>query len=396
MTLQRSSRWSAAALVVSVSAVITVAGAAAEPKTGTLLVSTIGVDSPACGPADNPCRSITRAIANASDGDNVVVEPGQYGDLNRDGDQNDAGEEQTFDQCAVCVRKRVNVYSTHGAAVTGITHLRGHVVTIFADGVNFGARDKGFTLHEALGGALTVELAGDVRVVGNVARRSGVGFFFQAERGPIHVRDNVAADNFSGGILATTSRNGGPGYVILRNNVVTDTGEHGFMLDGFLPHVATHNSITRSGRSGLIVRNNSWVADNAVTSNEAGVVVEGTGEEIGGGVLGGGVRLHRNAIIGNRRAGIEFLSSTAAPNHRIHLNAIFGNGTDSMRDRDRPAPPNCGLLNASGGFVDAARNYWGSSSGPGPDPADEAGPGPCDVSGTTRVEPYSPTRFRPR
>jgi hypothetical protein len=395
MNRQRYGYWLAAALLVS--AVMSFASAA-EHKPSTFLVSMIGVDSPTCGPADNPCRSITRAIENAGEGDNVVVEPGRYGDLNRDGDQNDPGEEQTTpDQCAVCVRKRVNVYSTHGAAVTAITHLRGHVVTIFADGVNFGARDKGFTLNGSMGGTLTVELAGNVRVVGNVARNGGVGFFFNAERGLIHVSDNIAASNLNGGILVTTSRNGGPGYVILRNNTVTDTGEFGFMLDGFLPHIATHNSVTRSGRSGVVVRNNSWVADNAFTDNEAGVLVEETGEAIGGGVLGGGVRLYRNAIIGNRRAGIEFLpDNTAAPNHQIHLNTIFANGTATGDDPDRPAPPNCGLLNASGGFVNAARNYWGSSSGPGPDPADDAGAGPCDVSGTTRVEPYSTTRFKPR
>ena len=395
MSRKRSGHRSAAALLVLASAVLPFASAAAEPPPGTLLVSTIGIDSQACGRSDNPCRSITRAIANAREGDNVLVEAGQYGDLNRDGDQSDPGEEQTTPgECAICVRKRVNIYSTHGAAVTGITHVMGHVVTIFADGVNFGARDRGFTLNGVIGGALTVELAGDVRVVGNIARRGGVGFFLNAERGVIHVRDNVARDSLTGGILATTSRNGGPGYVILRNNVVIDIGEHGLMLDGFVPHIVTNNSITRSGRSGLVVRNNSWVADNAITENEAGIFVEETGEAIGGGVLGGGVRLQRNAIIGNRRAGIEFSSSTAAPNHQIHLNSIFGNGAEGMSDPERPAPSNCGLLNASGGFVNAARNYWGASTGPGPDPADEAG-GRCDLSGTTLVEPYRSTRLQP-
>ena len=391
MNRKRYRHLAAAVLLVSAVAVSTSASAETPPKGRTLWVSTIGVDSHACGPTDSPCRTITRALTNAAEGDTVVVEPGEYGDVNRDGDQDDAGEEQTTRgaPCAVCIRKRVNLYSSHGATVTGITHLPNHIVTIFADGTNFGARDKGFTLHGLFGGSLTVELAGNVRVVGNVARSGQVGYFVMAERGPVQLRDNIAMNNNVGGILATTSRNGGPGYAILKNNTVMDAGMIGISLDGFVPHIAINNSLARNGRTGFEVRNNSWVADNAITdSNGAGVLVEGTGEAIPGTVLGGGVKLYRNVIIGNGRAGIEFLRSSSAPNHQIHFNTIFGNGVDSMSNPDDPAPANCGLLNLSGGFIDATKNYWGSSSGPGSDPADEAGEGLCEVSGNTLVEPY--------
>ena len=91
MRRKRCGHRSAAALLVLASALLPFACAAAEPTPGTLLVSTIGIDSQACGRSDNPCRSITRAIANAREGDNVLVEAGQYGDLNRDGDQSDRG-----------------------------------------------------------------------------------------------------------------------------------------------------------------------------------------------------------------------------------------------------------------------------------------------------------------
>ena len=40
-----------------------------------------------------PCRSISRGIANAADGDTIVVGPGRYGDLDRDGTLSEPNEE---------------------------------------------------------------------------------------------------------------------------------------------------------------------------------------------------------------------------------------------------------------------------------------------------------------
>jgi len=45
-------------------------------------------------------------------------------------------------------------------------------------------------------------------------------------------------------------------------------------------------------------------------------------------------------------------------------NSIFGNGLAAGTDH------NCGLRNSTGGTIGATGNYWGSSSGPGADPAD--------------------------
>ena len=58
-----------------------------SPRAGatTRRVANNGVDSASCGTSANPCRSITQAIANAADGDRIVVGPGTYGDLNNDG-----------------------------------------------------------------------------------------------------------------------------------------------------------------------------------------------------------------------------------------------------------------------------------------------------------------------
>jgi len=365
-------------------------------KSRTLLVSTIGVDGVNCGDVDHPCRTINVALGNARDGDTVLVEPGQYGDLNRDGDQDDTGEEHAPvpSRCIICIDKRVELYSTHGADVTTINDFRSHAVLISADHVVFGGRGKGFTITGSGGGAVVVELAGDVHVSGNTVRNASVGFFFQAERGPIYVRNNVALENYTAGMLATTSRNGGTGYVELSNNSLIDNGANGMGLDGFVAHEVSDNSITGS-YTGLEVRNNSRVTGNVIRGNVVGVLVTETGEAIDAGVLGGGVRLSRNAILDNEDTAIEFSVESAAPNHQVHFNAIFGNGGRVRERSEFIVPPNCGVLNRSGGLVDATRNFWGAASGPGPDPADRAGSAPCDVSGSTKVVPYATSRLSP-
>jgi len=65
----------------------------AVADSATLNVANNGVDSDICGAASAPCRSISQAIANAADGDTVVVGPGRYGDLNGDGRLGGPGEE---------------------------------------------------------------------------------------------------------------------------------------------------------------------------------------------------------------------------------------------------------------------------------------------------------------
>ena len=58
---------------------------AGEALAGTLLVAETGADSSACGSPTSPCRSIGQAIANANPGDEIVVGPGVYGDVDGDG-----------------------------------------------------------------------------------------------------------------------------------------------------------------------------------------------------------------------------------------------------------------------------------------------------------------------
>jgi hypothetical protein len=58
-----------------------------------LYVSNYGIDSSSCGTLNNPGRSISQVIANASANDRIIVGPGRYGDLNGDGDFSEMGEE---------------------------------------------------------------------------------------------------------------------------------------------------------------------------------------------------------------------------------------------------------------------------------------------------------------
>ena len=66
--------WMIRALQALLSVLAFLASAAAEART--LYVANTGVDSAACGQPRNPCRSISRAIANAVPRDTIMVGPG--------------------------------------------------------------------------------------------------------------------------------------------------------------------------------------------------------------------------------------------------------------------------------------------------------------------------------
>jgi hypothetical protein len=92
-------------------------------------------------------------------------------------------------------------------------------------------------------------------------------------------------------------------------------------------------------------------------------------------------------------------------------NAIRGNGTGifthtpftgKIEKNDIFANVGCGLQNGNtGGSIhyagvtglDAMNNYWGAATGPGPDPADQAG-GACNPNGgSTTVAPFATKPF---
>ena len=128
-----------------------------------LHVETNGIDSSTCGARRSPCRSISRAIENASIGDVILVGPGRYGDANADGDFNDSGDELAevgFGcHCAVKVWKAVTVVSDQGADMTVIdaplVSLE-KIVQITESGATFGGNRQGFFVNPSFIGAAAV------------------------------------------------------------------------------------------------------------------------------------------------------------------------------------------------------------------------------------------------
>ncbi|HUI24826.1 MAG TPA: hypothetical protein VL403_01980, partial [Candidatus Kryptonia bacterium] len=91
-----------------------------------------------------------------------------------------------------------------------------------------------------------------------------------------------------------------------------------------------------------------------------------------------------DSVIGNRYYGIG-ISTTGAVT--ISKSNIFGNGSYY-----NSASPNCGIRNNVVGVVSAKGNFWGSASGPGPDPADAADPF-CEFN-TGSIDSSSPATKR--
>src|SRR5262245_17790196 len=73
-----------------------------------------GIDSPSCGSAAAPCRSISQAITNAAAGDTIEVGPGVYGDLTDNEDFQTPGEEAGGPACGpgvICLDKPLTIMS---------------------------------------------------------------------------------------------------------------------------------------------------------------------------------------------------------------------------------------------------------------------------------------------
>ena len=140
-------------------------------------VRSTGADSVTCGALASPCRSITQAIANASDGDSIIVGPGLYGDLNDDGMLSGTGGEEpnigacTPGLCMIRVNKSVKIASTDGAGATVIRAPAGlnldAVVSLESADAALGRPNKGFSVA----GGLTCQVNGSqvsgLSVIGN-------------------------------------------------------------------------------------------------------------------------------------------------------------------------------------------------------------------------------------
>ncbi len=305
----------------------------------TLNVANNGEDSDGCGAEGSPCRSISRAIANAAHGDTIIVGPGRYGDLDGDGAFGGTGEETAPAECGcmIDVNKQVTLQSRDGAGVTVLDAGGANVdVVRITVAAVFGGREKGFSLTR-----------GDSGLV-----------FSTPHFAPLTVQGNLAIRNARSGFDVH-------GYTIgvqLMNNFAVANGSYGFSLRVAQCEL-TGNLAAANGINGFQIENNR---DRRVLASELKNNVAVANQGYGFAIVGGPsapTTLRRNAALGNRRFGIGL----AAEPVRITENNVYGNNSQEFAGHT-----NCGLHISDnvGGPVDATNNFWGSADGPGLDPAD--------------------------
>src|SRR5688572_9561557 len=180
----------------------------------TLHVANNGLETAACGALD-PCRTISRAINLAMPGDTILVRPGRYGDVNRNGAYDGLNEETgglgSANSAGVLIDKPLTILSTQGADATiidmgGITES---AVRISADNVRFGDRNKGFTLTGGQNFGLAAQ-GTNVFVIGNTATGQTFAGILLVSAGIMEARANTALDNPGTGFLAVSYNRGDP------------------------------------------------------------------------------------------------------------------------------------------------------------------------------------------
>jgi hypothetical protein len=354
-----------------------------------LYVHTYGVDGPGCGAKLTPCRSIGRALQNSVDNDVIFVGPGRYGDINDDGDFEDPGDEpiDATRGCVVCITKEVQVYALGGESIidAGSTDLPLYVILIDADHVRVGTTDpvtctrrvctRGFTVqHGTLGGVRVMPDTTAVVLNHNTARanhsltaQAAPGFEIDSNS-PMSVDFNVASDNDVGFVIRST---GPGGATSVLGNTATENIGAGFTVAGDRTVKFRRNTASRNGVGFRITGFNHLLDDNGAFDNEgSGFLIEG----------GGRYFLTRNIAASNRVEGIAVITYQVRGGGGIDFweNDVYDNGGLSPTSN-----PNCGMTNHSGQQI-VTRIFWGAASGPGADPADNAGPG-CDFGAGSRT-----------
>lgn len=317
-------------------------GLAAGASAGTKwYVGNNGVDGAGCGTRASPCRSISQAIANATDGDKIVVGPGRY----------TASEETPAPNCGcmLALNKAVDIESTNGAAETvidGRGSPEARTILVINDGGTFGRPGKGFFVTQSGGGnhqAMVLD-ANDVAIRGNqfvpvLAGSIGIGIETVDSAGSVRFEGNQVI-GWATGIYVL-----GPNKVI-RKNVVANNG------------------------SGIVPAAGSVVTGNVVVGNDLGIVLPDGAATISGNAAVGNLYGIGNHGVGPPGGGRLFTGV-------VEKNNLSGNS--------------CGIANDGLTGLVATGNYWGASTGPGPDPADDV----CNTSaGTTVTTPFAASPFK--
>ncbi len=386
----------------------------------TLQVSNVGTDSPSCGSSSSPCRTISQAIANANAGDTILVGPGLYGDINADGDLSDPGEENSgVGGKTIVVSKPLLILSRDGAGATVIRNVGGaDAISIAANGVTLGKKTRGFTVRGGSPGSVGVRLepgVSSVTIMGNVFDNHAGGLGWLAGSGhnirnnwwlngtltidgsTVFVRDNL----FVAATLATSAASSsvtidrnqvhrstgvgidlqGSGHNVRRNLVIAGLSGAGFRCQGTCSGVTFQDNVSR--------RNNGHGLE----------ILAGTGHTITGNLATGNgssgfyinfatptaLTLLRNTATNNGAAGFTFPGASDSSNYPTLTNCVsVGNQGDGIQVSgylvvnksnlygNMGGGFNCGIYKLSGfGSISATQNFWGSPSGPGPDPADQ-------------------------
>lgn len=333
-----------------------------------LQVANNGLDAAACGSKAAPCRTISQAIDNAVAGDTIVVGPGRYGDLDRDGTLGEANEEGPETLAVILIDKAIAVESSAGAAVTVIdaAGFNRKAVRITASGARFGKPKKGFTLFDSSNAGVSVDdTAAGVIVEGNLAIRTLTGFQVNSDGAGNLLQGNIGSANSAGFGL------GGPGAVARANLAVANSGD-GFDLGGGGAR-CEGNIATGNGSFGYGVFFHT-------TATIAGGVAIGNVQGIFGG-NGGQLDVSGLAAIANLLDGVHNQGTTTMT---LTASNLVGNGTKG------PGSLNCGTINENNALT-ASNVFWGAAAGPGDDPADQV----CDFgNAVTAIEPIAPKPFK--
>jgi parallel beta-helix repeat protein len=404
-------------LLIAAAVAVAISAAPTHAATTTWWVTNQGVDSASCGARPKPCRSISAAIEKASNGDVIEVGAGLYGDLNGDGAFTAPGEEHFGTNfagrtCIVCVDKAIKILSLHGADDTIIDAGNSRrpdpsasdgkvdsVVSITTTGATLGSDGRGFTITGSGGDGVHVEsTTSAATLIGNIARRNpGTGFRvdvvdespppFPLPLQKYILKDNSAIDNDVGFSVAHDESRGIPELAYLTGNMASGNRRDGYFFFGQSYQAQMIGNVSSNNGSGVhvgVLGPGIEIRSNSMLGN------------IGPGILitslSSGVQITGNTIVGNTGAGVYLLGDVE--NNIIRGNNIYGNTGAPFPQGPSVNTSNCGIVNIDIPVpLDATNNYWGSGNGPGPDPADNAGKG-CDFfSGQTLVKPFATTLF---
>ncbi len=331
----------------------------------TVYVANNGTDNGNCGATATPCRSITWAITKAALIDMIVVRPGLYGDLDRNGTVGDSpGEEAPSGGDMIVVYKQLKITSRDGAGSTVIDPngdpAISNVVLIDHAKVKFGVPNHGFTIRGGVNGILGA--VGPAKIQGNrmVANQVGIA----VENATHHVVNrNVASDCTLGGISDRAIMSKLTKNLVVGNPV-------GIEFDG----------------------TNAATAGNVAVGNGVGVDVINPPSAM----LPSVIKFKKTVMVGNSDLGLKLRMFGAYTGNL----ALFSSANDYFGNGERAGNPfpNCGVrfqvsdssIPAHSYGMSSTGDFWGPS-GPGPDPADDA-LGVCDTvgPGTRTLSPLTP------